>query len=248
MLRCCSAAADWCRPPWSPRPAARPRSAPGRSTQPRPTCSTPAGSKPARPQVDDTPPGFAAGAPQSAKKGFWNKEVMRFVVLEVLYVCWLFLRSAGQCQLLDTFLGLAGIPAWVTIRLKVGSVVTHSFCLFTSFSPHNGKSLLGILNNTQPLAHMLPKQQTDVQKFLLFNWSRTVLRKQTSVWMIPVLASQEEEGGSASMGEWHSWLISPLFGHVRVFRRKMLSFGEGKSCQVSSCEGGTDGQVRIPRK
>ena len=45
----------------------------------------------------------------------------------------LFLRSVGQCQVLDTFLGLAGIPAWVTIRLKVGSVVTHSFCLFTSF-------------------------------------------------------------------------------------------------------------------
>ena len=62
-----------------------------------------------------------------------NKEVMQFVVLEVLYVCQLFLRSVGQCQVLDTFLRLAGIPAWVTICLKVGSVVTQSFCLFTSF-------------------------------------------------------------------------------------------------------------------
>ena len=82
-----------------------------------------------------------------------------------------------------------------------GRVSRHAQLLFVYiFSPHNGKSLLGILNNTQPLGHMLPMQQTDVQKCLLFNWSRTVLRKQTSVWMIPVLASQEEEGGQLVWG------------------------------------------------
>ena len=127
MLRCCSAAADWCPPPSRKRPAAPPRSAPGRSTRPRPPCSTPAGSKPDRPRVDDTPPGFAAGAPLSAG----NKEVKFFSFVFLILLFW----RSGQCQRLDTFLSLAGIPAaWVTICLKVGSVFTQSFCLLTSFS------------------------------------------------------------------------------------------------------------------
>ena len=113
------------------------------------------------------------------EKGILKQGSIKVVCcFELLYVCWLFWRSDVNVN----FFSQLGRNPCMSNYLSQGQDLTqvsrHSQLLFVYiFSLDNGKSLLGILNNTQPaLAHMLPKQQTDVQKCLSFNWSRTVLR------------------------------------------------------------------------
>ena len=190
MLRCCSAAADWCPPPSRKRPAAPPRSAPGRSTRPRPPCSTPAGSKPDRPRVDDTPPGFAAGAPLSAG----NKEV-KFFAFVFSYFVVLEIRSMSASW---HFSQLGWNPCRMSNYLSQGRVSLHAKLLFVDiFFSANGKSLLEIIRSHWRTC-CRSFRQTSKNFFCLIGAGRCWESKHQFGWFL--CWPHRRRRGSASMG------------------------------------------------